>query len=181
MAITNINGHVFVPRADWGARRHQGGGTLSRGLREVNIHHTVTEPSDDPCVDMRHIENVLHQRGLAPGYSYVIHPSGIILEGAGKRSGAHTAGRNKLSYGISFIGNFDRDQPTAAALSAAVTVINLLRFSGELDPTLSRLAFKMHRDHNATACPGLHLAEMPGLDGKKHSISSVLRFLVGAS
>lgn len=169
MAITAPNGYTLVTRAEWGARHSAGRSAMAKGQREVNIHHTVIdpagpggynevlEPTDDPCHDMRRLEDVLNARGLAPGYSYVIHPSGVVLEGAGKRKGAHTGGHNSHSYGISFMGNFDLHSPTLSALVAAARTINLLRLDGSLVRDLSSITIQGHRDTKATACPGANV------------------------
>lgn len=171
MTITTLdNGLIIVPRADWGARYSAGGRELKRGITEVNIHHTVTDPqgdddkagfldpSDDPCLDMRKLEAILQSRGLAPGYSWVVHPSGVLLEGAGNRAGAHTGGRNSVSYGISFMGNFEQDQPTLAALVAAGRLLNLLRLDDRL-AELGNVTIQPHSATKATACCGHNLRE----------------------
>ena len=97
MAILSLNnGYIFVPRADWGARHSAGRKKMQMGISEIVIHHTVTSVRKDPCLNMRIVEDVLHQRGLAPGYSFTVDPSGIVLEGAGHMVGAHTGGRNSV-------------------------------------------------------------------------------------
>lgn len=149
---------LVVKRDQWGARFHAGTKDMPRPVSEVNIHHTVTRATDDPCKDARTVEYVLHQRGLAPGYSFLVHPSGVVLELAGGKIGAHTAGRNSKSYGISFIGNYDKDQPTWAALAAAGWLIRVLQFTGYIVPDLSKVTIQGHRATKATACPGANLA-----------------------
>jgi hypothetical protein len=131
---------------------------MPKPVSEVNIHHTVTPVTADPCKDMRLVEQVLHSRNLAPGYSFCVHPSGVILEGAGGMVGAHTAGRNARSYGISFIGNYDEQQPTWAALAAAGYLIRVLQFTGFIVPELHKVTIQGHRAWKATACPGANLA-----------------------
>jgi hypothetical protein len=130
---------------------------MSKGIKEVNIHHTVTKPTNDPCADMRQVEVTLHRRGLAPGYSFTAHPSGVILAGADKMVGAHTSGRNKLSYGISLIGNYDEMQPTLAQLVNIARTINLLRLTGHITSDLKQLKIQGHRATSATACPGSNM------------------------
>lgn len=156
MTITTENGYVFVPRADWGARHSAGRSPMPAQVDEIYFHHTVTRPSGDPCADMRSVESVLHQRGLAPGYSFVFHPSGVVLEGAGFNKGAHTDGHNSRGYGFSFIGNYDEQPLTLAQLIAASRTVNLLRLSGRLAPDLAKIAMKFHREIKPTACPGAH-------------------------
>ncbi len=173
--IVNENGFIFVPHNEWSKRV-----TGSRGKRgvpirqanlakEVYIHHSVTmaqgdpaqighlDPSDDPCKDARAIEGILEARNLLPGYSYIVHPSGVVLECAGDYIGAHTGGRNSVSKGIVLIGNFDHQQPTWASLVATARMINLLRLNNKLVTDLRDLKILGHRDTSSTACPGANL------------------------
>lgn len=165
-----MNDLILVDRDQWGARYSAGRSKMPAKVREINVHHSVTaltgggkaydntlDPTDDPCRDMRTIERVLHERGLAPGYSFCIHPSGVVLVGAGNMKGAHTAGRNGVSYGVCFMGDYDRHQPTFAQFVAFGLLINRLRFFGALTPRLDDLTIRGHRDHKATACPGANL------------------------
>jgi hypothetical protein len=149
---------IVVNRAEWGAKYSPGRVEMPAPVAEVNIHHSVTRASrHDPCRDMRQIERILHGRGLDPGYSACIHPTGVILIGAGDKIGAHTAGRNSKSYGICFIGDFTRDHPTWDALQSAGWLINLLRFTGKLVPQLGDITIQPHSATKATACPGENL------------------------
>lgn len=147
---------LIVSRRQWGARFSAGSRRLPP-VSTVVVHHTVTRPTGDPCRDMRTIERVLHSRRLAPGYNAVIHPSGVILEGAGPNIGAHTAGQNSRTYGISFMGNFEGESPTWDALAAAGKLINLLRWIGQLPPELDRVRIAGHNEFRSTACPGANL------------------------
>ena len=53
------------------------------------------------------------------GYSFVIGGDGNVYEGAGwNKLGTHTKGLNSRGYGISFIGDFMRRNPTARAQQA---------------------------------------------------------------
>ncbi|MES1923634.1 hypothetical protein MHBO_005248, partial [Bonamia ostreae] len=52
-------------------------------------------------------------------YSFLIGNDGNIYEGRGwNRVGAHTLDFNKVSLAASFIGNFTKQLPSAAALNA---------------------------------------------------------------
>lgn len=176
MSISTLpNGQIIVPRADWGARHSPGRKPMAKAATKVFIHHTtidpvggakgydgVLTPSDDPCRDMRRLEDVLEARGLAPGYSYVAHTSGVLLEGAGKMVGAHTGGHNSEGYGFAVMGNFDTHQPTLAQLLAIARGINLLRLDGSLVSDLSKIEILGHRDTKATACPGANMYPLLG-------------------
>lgn len=181
MAITTLdNGFVFVPRPDWGAR-HSAGRTPMPKVDTIVLHHTVTPANGDPCTNMRTVENALHGRGLAPGYSYVVDPSGVVLEGAGGLKGAHTEGMNGKAFGISFIGNYDVQSPTMAALVAAGRTVNMLRFFGRLEADLANVKILLHRQTKATACPGAHMVSIPGPDGQTRTVADWVRFFAATS
>lgn len=181
MAITTLeNGFVFVPRADWGAR-HSAGRTVMPKVDTVVLHHTATSASDDPCSNMRKVEDALNGRGLAPGYSYVINPSGVVLEGAGGLKGAHTEGMNGRAFGISFIGNYDVQSPTLAALVAAGRTVNMLRFFGRLEADLASVKILLHRETKATACPGAHMVNIPGPDGQNRTVAQWVRLFAATN
>jgi hypothetical protein len=174
------NGYCFVNHADWskrqlGGRGSRGGPVLQKkGVTDVFFHHSVTsvsgdpalagtrDPSDDPCKDARLIEDILASRGLLPGYSYLIHPSGVVLECAGDYIGAHTENHNSSSKGICLIGNYDIQQPTLAQLVAAARTINLMRAGGQLAGDLSKINLMGHRDSKSTACPGANFYPIIG-------------------
>lgn len=131
---------------------------------EVWIHHTVTAPSGNPASDMAAIESIDIGRFGQPSYSYVIHPTGTILEGCGVHIGAHTYHRNSISFGVSFIGNFQTDQPTAAAIDACADLIRNILLPHLNQPThnpatgwIGPYPTGGHRDVYPTACPGDHL------------------------
>lgn len=175
MTITTLdNGYTFVPRGDWGARHSAGRTVMPAQVTKIVLHHTVTRATDNPCADMAGVENVLNGRGLAPGYSFVVHPSGVVLEGAGSMKGAHTEGLNSQAYGISFIGNYDKESPTFAAIIAAARTVNMLRLAGKLPQNLADVEILLHRQTKSTACPGAH---MMNIDGK--SIAEWVRWFAG--
>ena len=174
------NGYCFVNHADWskrqlGGRGSRGGPVLQKkGVTDVFFHHSVTsvsgdpalagtrDPSDDPCKDARLIEDIHASRGLLPGSSYLIHPSGVVLECAGDYIGAHTENHNSSSKGICLIGNYDIQQPTLAQLVAAARTINLMRAGGQLAGDLSKIKLMGHRDSKSTACPGANFYPIIG-------------------
>lgn len=158
---TQPNGYVFVPRADWKprhpiAKNHP---KMGKNRTKIFIHHTVTNPTDNPCKDMLAIEDVLANRkpSLLPGYSYTSHPSGVILEGAGEYVGAHTGGHNSEGFGFSLIGNYDQMAPTLIQLVNIARTINILRWTGYVTADLSKLQIIPHRATKATACPGANM------------------------
>jgi hypothetical protein len=165
MPITAENGYVFVPRNEWDRDADYPRRPLRDGLNEVYIHHSVTPATDDPCRDARLVEAVLDSRGLE-GYSFLVHPSGTVLELAGfDRMGEHTSGQNDHSIGICFIGNMQVDRPTLGSLVAAARTINLGKLGGHIAADMPVENILPHRAVKATACPGAHLLE-PWINGR---------------
>ena len=150
---TGPNGFVFLEREDWDPQVDFPTRQIRKPADEVYLHHSVTTPTNDPCADARRLERILDQRGL-DGYNYLIHPTGIVIEFAGERRGEHTYGTNSDSFGICFIGNFQYQQVTLAAMVHAGTIINLLRLKGDLVAPLDQIHILHHRDVKSTACPG---------------------------
>lgn len=59
------------------------------------------------------------------GYNFLVGGDGRIYEGRGwKRVGAHTQNYNSKSIAISFMGNFDKELPNTAMLTAAKNLID---------------------------------------------------------
>ena len=177
--MTLDNGLVVVEHKEWSKRQlgKRSNGTsfkLGKNLKKVFIHHSVTiaqgdpariaelDPSDDPCRDARHIEDILAKRGLLPGYSFLVHPSGVVLELAGEYVGAHTENHNSSSVAFCLIGNFDVQSPTLPAFVNTARSINLLRLGGRLTPDLAQLQIMGHRAVGQTACPGINVVNHIG-------------------
>ena len=58
------------------------------------------------------------------GYSFLIGGDGVVYEGRGwGKEGAHTKCYNRNAIGISFIGNFQDNNPSAAMIKAAQDLI----------------------------------------------------------
>lgn len=155
----------FRTRAEWGATYDVTTRPLMTGLpvAVVFIHHTVTTPTADPDADMRAVEAVDIAKFGVPSYSYVVHPSGVVLEGMGLHRGAHTIdnnggplryGFNDIAFGISFIGNYELDDPTQRSIDACRELIDNLRVARYLRDGYT---IRGHRDVYATACPGRNL------------------------
>ena len=131
----------------------------TRGIREIVVHHTWSPDA----AGYRGIETVravrryhVEVRGWSDnGYHVMIGPNGaIFLCRPIERQGAHTAGRNAHSIGVSFIANFDRDEPGSyAGLRAGREVVAALLERFELGAT----AIRFHREFANKSCPGLML------------------------
>lgn len=151
------NGYTLVNRATWRPAYPNNRPLMPKPAHRVFIHHTVTPATNDPCADMRVVERALRSNGnLDPGYSFAVHPSGVVLEGAGHQIGKHTANHNSTSYGIALIGNYQVSQPTLAQIIAVSRTINLLRLGGHLSIT-DAAQIDPHQDVYATACPGINV------------------------
>lgn len=86
------------------------------------------------------------------GYNFLVGQSGMLFEGRGWGVvGAHTKGHNQDSIGIAFMGNFNYDAPTSAALSSVKRLLQDGVCQGCLS---SSYAIFGHRDLASTECPG---------------------------
>jgi len=143
--------------------------TVSRGIDEVVVHHTWRPEASD----YRGIATVtgvrryhMNVRGWSDnGYHVMIGPDGaIFLCRPMERSGAHVAGRNAHTIGVSFIANFDNDEPTEyGGMQAGMLVVAALLDRFELGPHNIRF----HREFASKTCPGLKL----GLTGFRTEVA----------
>lgn len=147
------------PRRVWGARRPAAPVTRDpwhNGVRVV-VHHTADHgPARnriyEECAHLRAMQ-YFHQRVRGwndIGYNYIIMPSGRVYEGRGFGvRGAHVAGHNTDSCGISFAGTYTDRQPSAAAVRAFRNLLARLEAKG------ARVTDVVpHRALGSTACPG---------------------------
>lgn len=151
----------IIPRAEWGARYPNGGGSAPLPARECWLHHSVTiapdlvPPFDDDYAAVRALEEIGQQRfGQGISYTWLVTPAGLVFEGhSPDRLGAHTAGRNSIARAICLVGNYDTVAPTTAQLRAVAWLLQQAHTAGWLD---ERRLDGGHRDLKATACPGAH-------------------------
>lgn len=149
----------IIPRATWGARYADGDLNLYGLAGEIAVHHTVTHADGDTPADerehMRQLEDIGQSR-FSRGISYnvLVFPSGRAYQGVSfSRRGTHTGGHNSTVRSVCFVGNFEHDKPTPAALATAAAIIAEGR--GEL--WRRDAPVKGHRDYKDTECPGDHL------------------------
>ena len=58
------------------------------------------------------------------GYNFLVGDDGAIYEARGwTNEGAHASGHNGESFGICYMGNFDTDTPSVAALHAIKSIM----------------------------------------------------------
>jgi len=153
-------------------RAHLDAIKVGRGINEVVVHHTW-RPS---ASDYRGIETVRGVRNYHTGvrgwsdngYHVMFGPDGaIFLCRPMQRSGAHVLNRNAHTIGVSFIANFDSDEPASyAGMGAGQGVVAALleRFD------LSVKDIRFHREFAGKTCPGLKL----GLARFRQDVQSVM-------
>lgn len=140
-------------------RAHLAAVEVGRRIDEVVVHHTWSPAAGD-YRGIATVQGVRRYhtdvRGWSDnGYHVMIGSDGaIFLCRPMGRQGAHVAGRNAHTIGVSFIANFDRDDPSRyGGLSAGHGVVAALleRFG------LSAEAIRFHREFANKTCPGLKL------------------------
>lgn len=123
-------------------------GSLEKRSRAdyIILHHRAGE-GDAKSIHAQHIKN--GWSGI--GYHFYIRKDGSIFRGRPIDSvGAHTLGKNAVSIGICFEGNYhstDKNMPKAQLESGRA----LIAYLKEL---FKSAQLKKHSDFQATACPG---------------------------
>lgn len=135
------------------------------GIRRITVHHegasvfTATGQSDAArrleSIRLGHLGRKTDGQPWADiGYHYIIDPGGRVWEGRSiQYQGAHVHLKNENNLGVMVIGNFDKQEPTAAALAT------LDRFVAD-QMRIHRVGpanVYTHRELNPTACPGRSL------------------------
>lgn len=153
---------VIASRASWAPRYGDGFAVIgTTAWRDVFVHHSVTRVPGGANATvaqeqehMRLLESI-GQNNFGGGISYtvIVFPSGRAYQGHSlDRRGAHTYQRNDSARAICFVGNFEEDTPTNAAINAASNVLAEWRAAG-----LPSRVTGGHRDVYQTACPGRNL------------------------
>ncbi|MER7570570.1 FG-GAP-like repeat-containing protein [Streptomyces sp. NPDC126514] len=182
----------IITQAEWGASTDYNG-TPSYGtdIKAAVVHHTGVDSDNTlSCAESKARMRTIQQAHFGQdyfdvGYNFVVDKCGQIFEGRSGGmdlpvTGAHDAGFNTDTLGISYIGNFESAKPTKAALDAIARVVAWKFGMYGIDPTgkvklTSRAPLNYsgnkvaegqpielprvfgHKDTNATACPGLNL------------------------
>jgi hypothetical protein len=154
----------IVSASEWGAAPPLRPLPPRGPLDHVVVHHTAA-PSraiggTTRAAEAKHVREIQRwhrQRGFATiGYHFVVSPSGRIFRGRPlDRLGAHVQGHNPGTVGICLMGDFEREQPTRAAL-ASLDFIRQQLVPGAHVPLLGH---RDHRGHERNACPGRFLYE----------------------
>lgn len=170
----------IVSRAQWGADESLGSGTrIARDVHMGIVHHTAHNSSTSVANGYTRAEapglvramHRYHTQALGwadIGYNILVDRFGTVYEGrkggfTNGVIGAHAAGWNTGSFGVSVIGNFVDVQAPAAAIEALTEVIAIKSVIHRIDPTgwtdqvgtgAWRPTIIGHRDVGQTACPG---------------------------
>lgn len=150
---------LLLPRSSWSPRHDDGDLTLIGYALAVAVHHTTTHADGDTPeaerAHMRELEAIGESRfGTGISYNVLVFPSGRAYQGVSfNRRGTHTGGHNSTVRSISYVGNFEVDLPTDAALAKGARIIaegrnRWWRFNAPVNG---------HRDYSPTACPGRNL------------------------
>jgi hypothetical protein len=195
----------IVPRSSWDPAGECGSSDdpeiSESGFRLAHVHHTVMYPryGPDEAPDVVRALCLFHTeaRGWSDlGYNFLVDRYGRIYEGrAGSLErpivGAHAAGFNHVSLGVTAIGDFETDEVPPEAVEAIERLIAwkfsvyeidpraavVVESTGGDNPALSRYAsgeavalpaIVGHRDTGSdTLCPGRFLyAAMDGIDAR---------------
>ncbi|WP_437071402.1 FG-GAP-like repeat-containing protein [Streptomyces sp. enrichment culture] len=187
-----------ITQAQWGASTaYNGTPSYGEDIKAAVLHHTGVDSDNKlSCAESRARMRTIQQGHLQQGwfdigYNFVVDRCGQIFEGRSGGMdlpviGAHDAGFNTDTLGISYIGNFETARPSRAALDAIARVVAWKFGMYGIDPagkvTLTSKAPKGysgnnvpegqtielprvfgHKDTNATACPGANLYPKLGL------------------
>lgn len=155
--------NLVIPRAEWGARDP---GKICGDVvapYRMSIHHTASPDSDggDPAARMRQMQAYhIDSNGWCDiGYHFVVSQSGKLYQGRSdeQRPGAHVGNQNAGNIGISFIGNYQVDQPPQAQLDAAASLMKWVKDTYNIP--WDRDAIRGHRQWpgQSTSCPGDNL------------------------
>lgn len=175
---------AVISRAEWGAAPPTAVADTATRLHLAVLHHTVGDSAhaaEDVPQILRNMQSEHMTSNLWDdiGYNFLIDRFGRIFEGRNSSldalaQGAHSGGVNYGSVGVALLGNFMHDEPSEAALDAAVELVAWMLFRHGADPgveatmlpreeepwffpplvpvTLPRIVG--HQDVNATLCPG---------------------------
>ncbi|XP_035242443.1 peptidoglycan recognition protein 5 [Anguilla anguilla] len=152
----------LVSRSQWGALAPVSQERLKGPAQKAIIHHTALWPcrSHQDCLAQLRYTQKLHMQDRDfhdIGYNFLVGVDGTVYEGRGWGIvGAHAKGNNYDSLGIAFMGNFNDETPSLAALSSTKQLLQRGVNLGYLQPAFTLLG---HRDVAKTECPGNTLYE----------------------
>jgi len=126
-----------------------------REITKIIVHCTATPEGREV-----NIEEIRKWHTEAPrnwsdvGYHFHIKLDGTLQEGRPiERTGAHCAGQNFCSIGISYAGGMTKDMKEAKDTRTAEQKDALIDFLHELKEQYPKAKIYGHRDFSAKACP----------------------------
>ncbi len=183
----------IVTRRAWGAdeRIRRDNPVIAKTLTTAVVHHTAGAEPATPAQSAAIVRGVYlyHVRGNGwddIGYNFLVDRFGQVFEGRYggiERNvvGAHSAGFNTGTLGVSVLGNYERRRVTPAARAAIVRLLAWRLDVAHVDalsnaPVVSAgnpkyrkglplwlRAVSGHRDTGYTSCPGTLYGELPGI------------------
>lgn len=175
-----------VSRAGWGANEsiRCSEPTMTDPTKALTLHHTAGSNNYSEAEAAAQVRGIYqyHAQNLGwcdIGYNVLVDKFGTIYEGryGGLENavmGAHVGGFNSNTWGISAIGNYDKEQPSTEMLNSITSIAAWKAANAGFDPsgtanltsggfggskypagsTASVPAFHGHGDLHNTACPG---------------------------
>ncbi|MDN5793994.1 MAG: peptidoglycan recognition protein, partial [Brevibacterium aurantiacum] len=149
-------------RSSWGAKAYKGSPDYASSVKQAVVHHTAGSNSysaeDVPSV-LRGIQSY-HQSGRGwsdVGYNVIADKYGRLWHARGgdiKKAviGAHVAGHNTGTFGISVLGSYDKSAPPKKTRDAVASAIAWKLSLDGVKPSKSTVV--AHRDLANTSCPG---------------------------
>lgn len=130
------------------------------GYSQITVHHVgmnVIRATTERAV-VNHLDGVLGahlgRRFGDVGYHFLIDYAGRVWEGRSLAYwGAHVSGHNDRNLGIVLLGNFERQRPSQAQLSAMGKLVGRLQNRYQM----RRSEVYGHIDLGQTLCPGKYL------------------------
>jgi hypothetical protein len=187
-----------VTRSQWGADEswRKSGPSYASNVRAVVVHHTAGSNTYTRAQAPGVVRGIYHWHAIGLGwndigYNMLVDRYGTMYEGRyggldRAVTGAHAAGYNTGTFGISVMGNFDVAHVPAAAFDsvaraigwkAAIHGINLSGTARVNNRTISTLIG--HRDVGSTACPGRYF--YPRLGELRNSATTYMLDMSGVS
>lgn len=129
---TALEDYGIVPRLNWSGQKVNDKCTdLHMPVKLIVISHTESTNCStyfecvQQCLQVLKKHTINH--GLIDiGYNFLIGGDGSIYEGRGfYKEGNHTMNFNNISFGIAFIGNFEKDKAPKKQIESAQYLINI--------------------------------------------------------
>ena len=156
--LTSLPAHIASADSAGGAAMRL---RIPHRITHVTLHHTGSaeplRPQDDPVAKLRGLQSwgASARNWWDVPYHYLLDLDGRVYEGRdwrfmGETNTAYDPGGHFL---ISVIGNYERQEPTAAQLES---IANLMAWAlREFDLPVERIGG--HYNYTTTGCPGRHL------------------------